>query len=160
MRVECYDVGQELVYDVKEVAGTNKGRVSAVVEKFVGGGFAGQVYRVKIVEIDTHDRKLGGLEVGGIYAIKILIPPSDFSRVFRNIIYWIGFQGPFQLQVNPVAAKTGALWQKFFRRGAKIRFGEEKAVVDIHATFEDNTLGSCGEFSNTNGRHVKVSQTV
>ena len=163
MRVECYDVGQELVYDVKEVAGTNKGRVSAVVEKFVGGGFAGQVYRVKIVEIDTHDQKLGGLEVGGIYAIKILIPPSDFSRVFRNIIYWIGFQGPFQLQVNPVAAKTGALWQKFFRRGAKIRFGEEKAVVDIHATFEDNTLGSCGEFSEwIDGRnwHLEVDDRL
>jgi hypothetical protein len=147
MRIECYDIGQELVYEVKEIAGTNKGRVHAVVEKFVGGGFAGQVYRVKIVEIDSDEGKIGDLEVGGTYAMKILIPPSGFSRVFRNFIYWLGFQGPFQLQVNPVAAKTGALWQKFFRRGAKIRFGQERAVVDIHATFEDYTLGSCGEFS-------------
>ncbi|MHC4633574.1 MAG: hypothetical protein ACYS9C_20195, partial [Planctomycetota bacterium] len=74
-------------------------------------------------------------------------PPSSFSRLFRNLLYWVGFQGPFQLQVNPAAARAGALWQKFIRRGAKIRFGDECAVVDIHATFVDSKLGSCGELS-------------
>ncbi|MGB2929642.1 MAG: hypothetical protein WBB70_12095, partial [Desulfobacterales bacterium] len=93
------------------------------------------------------DGPIGGLEVGGIYAMKILIPPTTFSRLFRNAIYWMGFQGPFQLQVNPVAARAGALWQKFIRRGAKVRLGDERSVVDIHATFVDHTLGSCGEFS-------------
>ncbi len=82
-----------------------------------------------------------------MYAIKILIPPSAFSLLFRNVLYWVGFQGPFQLQVNPAAARAGALWQKFIRRGAKIQFGTESAVVDIYATFVDNSLGSCGELS-------------
>jgi hypothetical protein len=86
-----------------------------------------------------------GLEVDGTYAIKILIPPSNFSRLFRNLLYWIGFQGPFQLQVNPAAALAGSLWQKFVRRGAKIRFGDEEAVADIYAMFVDDGLGSCGE---------------
>ena len=76
-----------------------------------------------------------------------LIPPSGFSRLFRNLLYWIGFQGPFQLQVNPAASKAGALWQKFIRRGAKIRFGDETAVRDIYATFVDDKLGSCGQLS-------------
>jgi hypothetical protein len=49
--------------------------------------------------------------------------------------------------VNPAAARAGALWQKFIRRGAKIRFGDETSVVDIHATFVDPVLGSCGELS-------------
>jgi len=147
MRVVRYDAGSELVYDVTEVAGTNTARIRAVVEKFVGGGFAGQVYRVKVTEINAQDGPIGGLKVGGIYAMKILIPPTTFSRLFRNAIYWIGFQGPFQLQVNPVAARAGALWQKFIRRGAKVRLGDERSVVDIHATFVDHTLGSCGEFS-------------
>ncbi len=163
MRVECYDEGQELVYCVKEVAGANKGKVRAIVEKFVGGGFAGQVYRVRIVEIDTQSGQLGGLEVGKIYAIKILTPPSNFSKLFRNILYWVGFQGPFQLQVNPAAARAGALWQQFFRRGAKVRFGDERMVVDIHATFEDSTLGSCGEFSEwIDGRtwHLEVDDRL
>ncbi|MGD9083213.1 MAG: hypothetical protein PVH72_06720, partial [Desulfobacterales bacterium] len=147
MRVVRYDAGSELVYDVTEVGGTNTAKIRAVVEKFVGGGFAGQVYRVKVLEINAQDGSIGELKVGGIYAMKILIPPTTFSRLFRNTIYWMGFQGPFQLQVNPVAARAGALWQKFIRRGAKVRLGDERSVVDIHATFVDHTLGSCGEFS-------------
>ncbi len=147
MRVGRYDEGQELSYTVTAVAGGNVGRIRVRVERFVGGGFAGQVYRVKLVEIDSQTGSIGELEVGEVYAMKILIPPSGFSRLFRNGLYWVGFQGPFQLQINPAAARAGALWQKFIRRGAKIRFGDERSVVDIHATFVDQTLGSCGELS-------------
>ncbi|MHC4643529.1 MAG: hypothetical protein ACYS32_17950, partial [Planctomycetota bacterium] len=106
---------------------------------------AGQVYRVKITDIELSDVPIEGLEVGKVYAIKILIPPSSFSRLFRNLLYWVGFQGPFQQQVNPAAARAGAIWQKFIRRGVKVRFGDERAAVDIYATFVDDLLGSCGE---------------
>jgi hypothetical protein len=153
MRVRRYDAGTELVYDVKGVEQANTARVHLVVEKFVGGGFAGQVYRVKVLEIEPEDKQLSGIEPGRVYAMKILIPPSSFSRLFRNLLYWIGFQGPFQLQTNPAAARAGALWQKFIRRAAKIRFGDERTIVDIYATFVDNKLGSCGELSEwVNGR--------
>jgi hypothetical protein len=144
MRISRYDAGTELTYQVSGLAGTGTAQVHLVVERFVGGGFAGQVYRVKIVGIDG---TIEGLEEGQSYAMKILIPPSGFSRLFRNTLYWIGFQGPFQLQVNPAAARAGALWQKFIRRGAKIRFGDEGTVVNIYATFVDERLGSCGELS-------------
>jgi hypothetical protein len=147
MRVRRYDAGTELVYDVKGVEQANTARVHLVVEKFVGGGFAGQVYRVKVLEIEPEDKQLSGIEPGRVYAMKILIPPSSFSRLFRNLLYWIGFQGPFQLQTNPAAARAGALWQKFIRRAAKIRFGDERTIVDIYATFVDNKLGSYGELS-------------
>jgi hypothetical protein len=145
MRTIRYDAGDELCYNVNSVAGTGTAKVHLKVEKFVGGGFAGQVYRVKIISIEGGS--LDGVEVNGTYAMKILIPPSGGSLAFRNIIYWIGFQAPFQLQVNPTAARAGAIWQKFIRRGAKIRFGNEGAVNDIHVTFVDNDLGSCGELS-------------
>ena len=147
MRVRRYDGGTELVYDVTAIGQANAAKVCLVIEKFVGGGYAGQVYQVKVTEIEAENGPIEGLEVGGVYAIKILIPPSSFSRLFRSALYWFGFQGPFQLQVNPAAARAGALWQKFIRRGAKIRFGDEESVVDIHATFVDKTLGSCGELS-------------
>ena len=147
MRLERYEAGAVLTYEVTGVARANRAKVTLEVDKFVGGGFAGQVYRVKILEIETADGSIEGLEAGGTYAVKILIPPSNFSLLFRNVLYWIGFQGPFQLQVNPFAARAGALWQKFIRRGAKIRFGDESAVVDIYATFVDEKLGSCGELS-------------
>jgi len=144
MRISRYDAGTELTYDVREVGRAEMAKVHLVVEKFVGGGFAGQVYRVKITAIEG---TIDGLEVDRSFAMKILIPPSSFSRLFRNVLYWIGFQGPFQLQVNPTAARAGALWQKLIRRGAKIRFGDENTVVDIYATFVDEKLGSCGELS-------------
>lgn len=142
MRISRYDAGTELVYDVLGTERAGTARVNLIIEKFVGGGFAGQVYKVKMLEIEGGP--IAGLEVGGVYAMKILIPPSNFARLFRNALYWIGFQGAFAPQVNPTAARAGALWQKFIRRGAKIQFGE-KSVVDIHVTFVDNTLGSCGE---------------
>ena len=150
MRITRYEPDAELTYEVTSIAQAGKAAVALRVEKFVGGGFAGQVYQVKIRDIQAKGSANGsieGLEVDGVYAMKILIPPSGFSRLFRNVLYWIGFQGPFQLQVNPAAARAGAIWQKFIRCAAKTRFGDEKAVVDIHATFVDDNLGSCGELS-------------
>ena len=150
MRVEHYDAGSELSFDVMPVEPGEGARVSLLVEKFVGGGFAGQVYRVKVLKIASTDgpcERVGGVETGGVYAMKILIPPSRFSLFFRNTVYFLGFGGPFQPQVSPVAARAGALWQKFIRRAAAIRFGDAGAVNDIHVTFVDETLGSCGELS-------------
>ncbi len=158
MRVARYDEGTELTYNITAIVQANEAQVKLLVEKFVGGGFAGQVYKVKVLELDpVRDKSLNGveadegtiegLEAGKVYAMKILIPPSGFARLFRNMLYLIGFQGAFSLQVNPAAARAGALWQKFIRRAAKIRFGDESSVVDIYATFVDETLGSCGEIS-------------
>jgi hypothetical protein len=120
-------------------------RLRLAVEKFVGGGFAGQVYRAKLLEAATLDGPIVGLEVGGTYAVKVLIPPSAKARRFRDFLYNLGFQSPFLLQVNPSAIRAGALWQKFIRRAAGLRFGEEQAVVDVFATFVDPNLGGCGE---------------
>ncbi len=146
MRISRYDAGTELVYEVKSVSDAETAEIHLVIENFIGGGFAGQVYKVKIVKI-LSDNKFNSLSIGQTCAMKIMIPPSGFARFFRNLLYWIGFQGPFQLQVNPTASRTGALWQKFIRQAAKIRFGDEKAVVDIYATLIDKKMGSCGELS-------------
>jgi len=145
MRLGRYEPGTQLQYEVTSVAQGSGAEVKLVVDEFVGGGFAGQVYRVKL--LDIQGEPVDGLEAGGVYAMKILVPPSRFSLLFRNVLYWIGFQGPFQLQVNPAAARAGALWQKFIRRAAKYRFGDDRAVADIYATFVDQRLGSCGELS-------------
>jgi hypothetical protein len=143
MRVSRHEVGDELVYNVQSIVGQSTASVRLRIEQFVGGGFAGQVYRVKVLKIGGGS--IPDVNVGGIYALKILIPPSRFSCLFRNMLYWIGFQGPFQQQVNPAAARAGALWQKLIRRGAAIRLGDEQAVVDVYGTFVDSEIGSCGE---------------
>jgi hypothetical protein len=146
-RIDRYDDGDELTFAAKGVGSGYEANVRLRIEKFVGGGFAGQVYQVRILAIETPDATLEGLRTDGFYAMKILIPPSAGSRLFRNALYRVGFQGPFQLQVNPAAARAGALWQKFIRRAAAIRFGDENTVNDIHATFVDSNLGACGELS-------------
>ncbi|MBN1125922.1 MAG: hypothetical protein JXA82_13015 [Sedimentisphaerales bacterium] len=149
-RVVRYEPGDELSYNMSSVEGDQKASVRLVIEKFVGGGFAGQVYRVKVLGMEADSgplERMGGIEVNSVYAMKILIPPSGFSVLFRNFVYWLGFQGPFQLQVNPEAARAGAIWQKFIRRAAQIRFGDESCINDIHVTFVDPILGSCGELS-------------
>ncbi len=159
MRVSRYDAGTQLIYNVTGLQQPNSANVRLQIEKFVGGGFAGQVYKVKILDIQNASHglparentagvpQIAGLKQGGLYAMKILVPPSGFSRLFRDALYKIGFQGPFQLQVNPAAARAGALWQKFIRQTAKIRFGDDTKVVDIYGTFVDEKIGSCGELS-------------
>ena len=64
MRVERYEQGDELAYDVTGVAGANRGSIRLVIEDFVGGGFAGQVYRVKVLDLRTSSGPIGGLAVG------------------------------------------------------------------------------------------------
>ncbi|MBU0506360.1 hypothetical protein KJ708_10230, partial [bacterium] len=128
MRIKHYDAGSKLQYDITGIEDSKRATVDLEIEKFVGGGFAGQVYRVKILKLSSEQGEIKGLEQGAVYAMKILIPPSSFSLTFRNFLYRVGFQAPFQLQVNPKASREGALWQKFIRRAAKIRFGTATVV--------------------------------
>ncbi len=152
-----YEVGDLLNFDLIGVCPDVKARAIFKIEKFVGGGFAGQVYRVKLIEINSnHHVAQQNLEVGKIYAIKILVPPSRFSETFRNFVYWLAYQGPFSAQVHFSAARVGVLWQKLIRRGAKVYFGDERAIVDTYATFYDNNFNSFGEVNEwVTGRNWK-----
>lgn len=147
LRDRHYDPGTEITYDIRGVFPAGRGKIKLQIEKAVGGGFAGQVYKARVISVETSEGSLEGLSVGKSYALKILIPPKGFARLFRNLIYALGFQSAFSLQVNPAAARAGALWQKFIRKAAGIRLGTEEAVVDILATLVDPRLGSCGEIS-------------
>ncbi len=146
-RTKRYEPAEILDLALNAVWPSRPARIKLRVEKFVGGGFAGQVYKVALLDLETPEGPVAGLEKGRSYALKIFIPPSGFSRTVRNIIFGVGFQGPFSLQVNPDAARAGALWQKFIRRGALERFGTERAVVNVLGTLVDPVLGSCGELS-------------
>ncbi len=147
LRIRRHEPGEVLEYDILGVWPPRPAHVGLSIERHVGGGFAGQVYRVRVLEVDSPEGPIEGLEPGRVCALKILVPVSGFGRFIRNLLYGIGFQGPFAPQVNPDAARAGALWQKFIRRGARERLGSERAVVDVIATLVDPALGSCGELS-------------
>jgi hypothetical protein len=144
MRPRCYEAGEELTYDVLGLVPAVPARVRLRVEKFVGGGYAGQVYRVRPLEIAPQGA-VRGLVEGAVCGLKILVPPSAFARRFRDALYAAGFQGAFRPQVDPDAARAGALWQKFVRRAAGARFGDEACVSDVYATLVDRRIGGCGE---------------
>jgi len=147
LRIRRHEPGEVLEYDIRGVWPSRPARVKLAIERHVGGGFAGQVYQIRILEVKAPEGPVEGLEPGRICALKILVPVSGFGRFIRNLLFGIGFQGPFSPQVNPDAARAGALWQKFIRRGARERLGSERAVVDVLATLIDPVLGSCGELS-------------
>ena len=143
----CYDPGERLELSVTGVVPANAGRIVLEVERFVGGGFAGQVYRVKLLHIDAGNGPIAGLSVGQAYAVKILTPPSGFARRFRDFLYFLAYQSAFSAQVNPAAVRVGVLWQKLIRQAAARRLGTETAVCDTYATFYDENLHSFGELN-------------
>ncbi|MFW9769726.1 MAG: hypothetical protein ACFFEM_12970, partial [Candidatus Thorarchaeota archaeon] len=146
-RRSAYDPGNLLEYSITGVAPANDGRMVVEVDRFVGGGFAGQVYRVELVEIQADEGPISGLVVGQPYALKILKPPSAFARLFRDFLYFLAYQGRFSAQVNPASVRVGVLWQKLIRRAAAIEFGSDSVVCDTYATFYDEDLHSFGEIN-------------
>ncbi len=141
-----YENGTVLPIEITGVFPAVSGKAELTVDKFLGGGFAGQVYRCKLTALEL-PAPIPGLETGKLYAVKIVIPPSAFSRWFRNTTYWLAFQGPFSSQVNYGACRAGLLWQKLVRRAGMIQFGRETAVKDAYASFWDSNLNAYGEIT-------------
>lgn len=141
-----YEEGHELAVTVTGVQPAVTGTAVLRLEKFLGGGFAGQVYRARLERLDLPE-PVPGLAAGGRYAVKIVIPPSGFSVWLRNTVYWLAFQGPFSAQVNADACRAGLLFQKLVRRAAGLRFGRETAVKDAYASFHDPELRAYGEIT-------------
>jgi hypothetical protein len=145
LRFERYEPGTVLEYEVRGVFPDGRAKIRLEVEKYVGGGYAGQVYKVRLADIAALEGETTGLEKGCPYVLKVFVPASRFARRIRGFFYGIGFQAPFSLQANPAAGRSQALWQKFIRRAAKIDFGAEDRVADILRTLIDSRLGSCAE---------------
>ena len=70
MCFERYEIGTELAYDITTVGSALETKVRLIIKKFVGGGFAGQVYQVEITDIDPATGTIDSLKVGGVYAMK------------------------------------------------------------------------------------------
>ena len=132
-----YDQNDVIEEVVRGISPPDEARIKLKVDRFIGGGFAGQVYRVKLLDIQSSHSGIKGLKHGGIYAVKIGKPPSSFSLWFRNLIYRIAYQAPFAPQLYTAAARSGALWQKLIRRGMRITFGSEKGAVDVYGGWPD-----------------------
>jgi hypothetical protein len=146
-RLRRYEPGQVLDYEVRGVIPDGRAKIRFEIEKYVGGGYAGQVYKVRALAVEPVTGEIAGIKPGRSYALKILVPVSGAGRLIRNTLYGLGFQAPFSLQCLAAAGRSQALWQKFVRRAAKTELGTDAAIVDIYGTLLDTTLGSYGEIS-------------
>ena len=118
LRVDRYESGDLLDYEVRGIGPAGRTRARFEVERYVGGGYAGQVYRVRLASLDPVEEGIEGLEPGRPYALKIFVPVSGLSRRIRGLFYGLGFQAPFSLQCLAAAGRSQALWQKLIRRAA------------------------------------------
>ena len=145
-RVDRYLPGTLLELDLTTAWPEARCKGNFLVEKFVGGGFAGQVYRCRYEGSDQVGvGEAAGLYAGHKYAVKILVPPSRFAAGFRNFVYAIAFQAPFSAQVLESACRSGLLWPKILRLAAQAEFGHADAIADTYASFYDANFGAFGE---------------
>ncbi len=142
-----YEPGDRLQYELMAAWPEHVCQATFEVERFVGGGFAGQVYRCRLLTLSggAQDQRPAGLQEGGVYAVKILIPPARFATAFRNWIYGLAFQAPFSAQSLHSACRAGLLWPKVLRLAAREVFGSEDAIADAYASFYDAEFGAYGE---------------
>ena len=145
-RLRRYEDGDSLQLSITTAWPEVDGRARFHIEKFVGGGFAGQVYRCRLESVELQAAPPdSGLTVGGIYAVKIMIPPSRFSARFRDFVYRLAFQAPFSAQVLQSACRSGLLWPKLLRVASSEVFGDREAVADTYASFYDENFRAYGE---------------
>jgi hypothetical protein len=144
-RRDRYEPGDEIEVSFKtlwpEVTGCGRFRV----ERYAGSGFAGQVYRCRLLSVSGSDGADTGLREGGVYALKVLKPVSRGGRAFRDLVYRIGFQSPFSAEVNEAACRAGLLWQRMVGLAAREEFGRGDAIAEVYASFYDPELRAWGE---------------
>lgn len=140
-----YEKGDILDLEFVTVWPEKAGRGTFRIEKFVGGGFAGQVYRCRLVSIEMKDGSAPCLKKDAICAVKIMLPPEQGARSFRDFLFGIGYQSAFGAQVHESACRAGLLWQKLSRLAAGRVFGSEEAVADVYASFYDPHMSAFGE---------------
>ena len=144
-RPDRYEAGDVLEVPITTVWPERHGYARFELERFVGGGYAGQVYRARLVALDVPRGEGTGLSVGRVYAVKILVPPTPSARRFRDALYWVAFQGSFGPQVFESACRSGLMWQKAIRIGMQIRYGLSDAVAEPFASLYDERLGAHGD---------------
>ncbi len=145
-RLRRYEDGDALALKITTAWPETDGLARFQIEKFVGGGFAGQVYRCRLESLELADASVdSGLTIGGLYAVKIMIPPSRFSARFRDFVYRLAFQAPFSAQVLKSACRSGLLWPKLLRVASTEVFGDREAVADTYASFYDENFRAFGE---------------
>ena len=110
-RPSRYEKGTVLPVDITGVYPAIHGKAELTVDKFLGGGFAGQVYRCRLTGLHLPEHTfIPGLETGKLYAVKIIIPPttSNYLNLTKNSSLAVAIGYPDLVSVgNTTLNQTG-----------------------------------------------------
>ncbi|RMD97799.1 MAG: hypothetical protein D6812_14565 [Deltaproteobacteria bacterium] len=136
-----HEVGECLEVTLTDLDGRSRA-VSFEIVAEIGGGYAAQVYRARLLSVHPTDTPL---RPGESYAIKCFVPRGKWRRRLRDLLFLLGFQAPFPFTGNEDAVACGMLWQALIRRAAHARFGDPQTVVRPFGYFFDERLKSFAE---------------
>lgn len=134
-----YDPGDHLDLTVKDARGETH-PVAFEIAAYCGGGFAGQVYRARVVSSAAPT-----LREGDEVALKVFRTRSGLRRRFRDFLYWLGFQSPFPHQYNEDAVREGLPLTRLLQAACARVFGTAKPINECYGTFWDDHVRSFGE---------------
>lgn len=139
LRPGGYDPGDIVSARIKDAEGVEHDAEFEIL-RFCGGGFAGQVYRARLLNCADDC-----LAPDQDYALKLFTPRSRLRGKFRDLLYFLGFQSPFPHQYNEAAVRTGIYMTKLLRYVSQVEFGGVGPINDCYATFWDDHIGAFAE---------------
>lgn len=139
LRPGGYDPGDTVKARIKDIDGVERDAAFRI-DRYCGGGFAGQVYRATVVICDQN-----WLTPGHPYALKFFRTRSGLRKRFRDVMYFLAFQSPFPHQFNEAAVRTGVFMTRLLRIVSKVEFGTEAPINDCYGSFWDDHVGSFAE---------------
>ncbi|MDO8589080.1 MAG: hypothetical protein Q7T82_18790 [Armatimonadota bacterium] len=139
LRPGGYDPGDTVAARITDIDGSHHD-AEFEIERYCGGGFAGQVYRARCVQCDD-----GWLAPGEVFALKFFSPRSGMRRRFRDFLYLLAFQSPFPHQFNEAAVRTGLYLTRLLRWASRVEFGSDAPINDCLGAFWDEHIGSFAE---------------
>lgn len=144
-----YVSGETVGAEVKGLAGLVKGQTYFEIGRYVGSGFAGQVYQARPQNPDLSD---GHPWV----ALKVLRPRPRWKEMFRDALFRVCFQAPFAPRLRESALRAGLIWQELLRLAAAATFDQSDLIPRPLGYYWDSDLLSFVEIQEwVEGRAVR-----
>lgn len=152
-KLRFYLPGEEIATEVFSPKGNSLGTFNFIVESYAGSGFAGQVYKAKLVQTS---RLHSG--IAGQFAIKILRPTNRWKEWFRDALFFLSYQTVFAPRVRDTAVRAGLLTNLIIHHAATCADGEFSMFANPVGYFWDSYLTSYAEiYSWETGRTQKYT---
>lgn len=116
-----YVSGETICAELKDLDGQAKGLFCFAIERYVGSGFAGQVYQARPQSLEWD-------ESHPWVALKVLRPRPRWKELFRDTLFRLSFQSPFAPRIREPALRAGLIWQALLRLAANTTLNQADLI--------------------------------